>query len=373
MTRYLIAYCVGLFFIWSGNGQAQESLAQINSDINYLRENVIEVFDYNNQDIQRAEHVISRLTQVLETDEWDIEAQVLLRRVRALSLKNINLFRLNSGQRVDYVQAEVALKDIEFVSQHTGSDYILYAGGLIAIHLLNYPVKAYEFWQKCAESGHAGCMNIMANHRFTGENGLPIDVSQTVYWHQKVFQTGIDFRCAGVYSAINLGELAFLYDDIDTGTDWETWRERRALLLEEVTQKTGDDYLCKMGVHYFRDFVFQSIESGTDWKMLDLAIEHLPEKSEKESLQIIKQNVDLSDAIEHLALINNPIEQCSLTLSLILYAQNVGQSSAHQALQDYMTTLSTDDCAWEFALLQRIQNFGRWQTIGRSVTDSSEY
>ncbi|WP_428612949.1 hypothetical protein [Shewanella sp.] len=372
MTRYLTACCTALFLFLSANGWAEESLEQINRDINYLRENVIQVFDYSGQDIQTAEQVISQLSQVLQTNEWNIEDQVLLRRVRGLSLKNINMYRLNSGQRVDYVQSEMALEDIEFVSQQTGSDHILYAGGHVAMHLLNYPVKAYDLWQRCAESGHAGCMNIMATHRFTGENGLPVDVSQTVKWHQKVYQTGIDFICAGVYSAINLGELAFLFDDIDTGADWQQWRERRESLLEEVIKRSGDEYLCPMGASYFRDFVFQSIESEPDWDMLDLAMRHLPEASEKETLEIIKQNMNLSNAIEHLALISNPIEQCSLTLSLLLYAQHNGLESASQALQNHMTTLSTDDCPWEFALLQRIQNRGRWQSVGRQRLHSSE-
>ncbi|MCG9722792.1 hypothetical protein [Shewanella sp. Isolate7] len=64
MTRYLTACFAALFLFLSANGWAEESLEQINRDINYLRENVIQVFDYSGQDIQTAEQVIDSLFKI---------------------------------------------------------------------------------------------------------------------------------------------------------------------------------------------------------------------------------------------------------------------------------------------------------------------
>jgi TPR repeat protein len=351
---------LGLLLLLSAPTYADDLLERTNSNLDYLRQQVINQPEKGLIDIPASERVIGELSQVLDGYELELHDQILLRTVRALSLKNINMLRLNSLQKVDLAQAELAIADIDFVSKKSDSVDLLYAAGHISMHLLDYPVQAYQYWQQCAESGHAGCMNILAAHRFTGENGLSVDVEQSIYWHQQVYKTGTEYICAGVFSAIALGELAHFYSDLDTGSNWTQWLEKRDLLLDDLISKGHDENICQLGVHYARDFVLQHHLSEDNIATLDLAIKLMSEDSEKQVLEVIKQGKELSTVIPYLSSIEYPEEQCSLTLSLLLYAKYDGQQKAVQALTDYMTSLSMEYCAWEFALIERMQTSGRW-------------
>lgn len=211
MITALSKWLVFFIFVFVGPVSGDEVLERANASIEYLQANTTHPLKHDNVDIERSEQAIADLNDVIADYELSQADQNLIRMVRGFSLKTINLKRLNSGKKVDIAQAEQAIDDFVYLSAQLGTVDLFYAAGHVAMHLLSSPSMAYDYWLKCAEGGHGGCMNIVATHRFTGENGLPIDIDKAVYWHKRVYDSGINYVCAGAFSANMLRDIAFFY------------------------------------------------------------------------------------------------------------------------------------------------------------------
>lgn len=124
-----------------------------------------------------------------------------------------------------------------------------------------------------------------------------------------------------------------------------------------------------MGMLFARDYVVQFATNVVDHDVLERAIALLPEENEKQALLLIQNKQDLSQAVQFLSLIDNKTEQCSLTMSLLLYAKLDGQQAASAHLESYFFSLSSEFCATEFAFLQQMQGSGGWETMGSKAIE----
>jgi hypothetical protein len=349
---------------YSKFSRADVNLEQVNQSITFLLDKVISRTIEGDLDISAAETSIAVLSSYMNDHQLSVEDSILGRRVRALSLKEINLQRLHSGERVDVTQAEQTLNDIDFIIKNNGSKDWLFTAGHISMHLLQHPVLAYQYWEQCASSGHAGCMNIMATHRFTGENGLPIDLQKSVYWHKRVYETGTDYQCAGVFSAHELSKMAFLFPTLDTGDTWENWLQKRNELVDKVELQSENTDHCSMSGYYFNDYVLHGTNVLGKSPLND-AIELAKDLNQKIVFEVVNNNSNLDKTIPYLENIEAEPEQCATALSVLFYAKNKNQVDAFNSLENYLLALSPEFCATEQMIIQRLQNDGRWQPNGK--------
>jgi hypothetical protein len=238
----------------------------------------------------------------------------------------------------------------------------MFTAGHNALHMLQTPPLAYQYWEKCASLGHAGCMNIMAQHRFTGENGLPVNISASIGWHQKVFKTQIQYNCAGIYSSNTLMQMAYHFEHSDTGNTWKNWQIKRNLLLKQLkeTERFEQESYCSLINLLVTDFVLSRGVGMEEHNILDNAIKLTTDVQHINSLIVMKDGQDAAMALEFLPYIKDDMAKCTTSLSLALYAKYNQQERAFSLINNYMTTLDSQYCAWELALKQHMQTAGHW-------------
>jgi hypothetical protein len=114
-----------------------------------------------------------------------------------------------------------------------------YFAALIILNYIKDEPKAYAYFERCADLGHAGCANVVAEGAQFGKYGQKINVEKSVRYHKKVAETGTRFRCAGSFSSSSIAQLVF-FEGVNTPEGDELfWIQQSIHLAKEVTTKMG--------------------------------------------------------------------------------------------------------------------------------------
>ena len=344
----------------SGNLHADVLVDNANKAAKFLRENVI----YSNVDEFAEEETVDAiraLSLALNHLNLTKESIISIKRIRVRAAHSLNIQRLYYDRPVDVSLAIRALKDIEYVlvkDKESVNSSLLYIAGHIALHEVKDTHLAYQFWEQCAELGHAGCMNTIAEESFTGMNGLPIDTNKSIFWHKKVFETGIKYQCAGLFSANALSNIAYYFPKFETDGDWAFWRKKRDLLLEELDPE--NEKSCRKGGLYLEDYIF-SVETGTpDAALLEKAVFFTEEPLSLEVVKSIQRAATYFETLDLIKLLTNPYEQCGLTSAALFLSRYQNNSEAAIVFEDHFYTLDRVACSNGLATIQRLRDEGRW-------------
>src|SRR6266567_201712 len=157
--------------------------------------------DYSDrkQAIADLEQDAAKITAVLDGGKLDSrgEAAALFTRAEARSL--VNIIRWKNGESVNPTLARQSLADlnkliaggVEIPEWGIKIAQAQYVAGSVASVQLHDEALAYSYWEKCADLGHAGCMNIMASVRLTGEAFQQTAVNKVLDYHIRVYDSGI--------------------------------------------------------------------------------------------------------------------------------------------------------------------------------------
>ncbi len=199
-------------------------------------------------DIDRLLDAIAELTSALNSGRVSHAGAAHLRFWRAIGFHQLAFARydVNDGE-INNAELEQALADFEFVmSSSVASDYMdagFYAGQ-VAFNFLMSEKRAAEYWRKCAEIGHGGCMNNVAIGYFSGYFGFPVDYQEAIRFNEAVLREGTRFNCAGVYSGMSLSRMAAYLKDYEYENSWEGYLARARSLQEEVAKQRDDPSFC---------------------------------------------------------------------------------------------------------------------------------
>jgi hypothetical protein len=86
-----------------------------------------------------------------------------------------------------------------------------YMAGVIARNQVQSDSPEFTYISKCAEKGHAGCINIIASAHVTGRGGQQVDFIRALDLHNQVFDTATKFRCAGALSARSIASISVFH------------------------------------------------------------------------------------------------------------------------------------------------------------------
>jgi hypothetical protein len=119
-----------------------------------------------------------------------------------------------------------------------------YLAALIILNSVKDERKAYAYFERCADLGHAGCANVVAEGAQFGKYGQKINVEKSVRYHKKVAETGTRFRCAGSFSSASIAQLVF-FEGVNTAEGDELfWIKQSIRLAKEVSTKVGVVTTC---------------------------------------------------------------------------------------------------------------------------------
>jgi hypothetical protein len=188
---------------------------------------------------------LATLTRVVETPGLHPAPVSIARYWRARGTSLLNWVRMKKAEPPERKLAQAGLSDLEHViavgiqvpDWNVSISDALYMAGTIARNHLEEYGRAYAYWERCAALKHAGCLNIMATARLTGEGGIGVDLEQSIELNKTVYDTGTDYRCAGAYSALAIANTIH-FAGLTPGTvDAFEWLRRASLLLDELAEK----------------------------------------------------------------------------------------------------------------------------------------
>ncbi len=211
------------------------------------------------------------ITKAIDSGKLSPARSAFAHYYRATAGNLVNAVRVRNGERLDIALAQSTLKDYEKAiadgTDAAGVTNAMYGAGSVArAHLGDLPA-AYRYWDKCAQRGHAGCMNIMAWARVTGIAGIPISIPEALDLHKKVYATGTKFICAGVFSASAIGHIIhFAGLKPADGDELEWFRRAVALNDQAAEEQKGSDPCHRAGLEI--DQYLVRLSRGDDRKEL---------------------------------------------------------------------------------------------------------
>jgi hypothetical protein len=204
-------------------------------------------------DTASVEEAVRTLTRLLDDPAMKGEvAQAVARFWRGRGTHSLNKFRLDKKQAPDAALATQTLADYDSVIAF-GRDVpqagvtignALYGAGSILRNMLDSVPQAYGYWERCAKLEHAGCLNIMASAKLTGAGGVKVDLPGSIALHKVVYDTGTDYNCAGIFSAVAIAEVLYFGAVKDVTVSDLDWLQRAQALVKQLEKERNSPYPC---------------------------------------------------------------------------------------------------------------------------------
>ena len=207
---------------------------------------------------------------------------------RAVAVHLINSVHEEEGEAVDVAGARTARADLDkiikadtvvtYVPEISQSNAEYWAGSIARNQLHDEPL-AYSYWEKCAASQHAGCINIVAAARITGDGGERVDANEALVMHAGVYETGIRFRCAGAMSAMNIAGINYFMGVRRPGDDELEWTKKADTLLDKLEETENSRNVCDRAGVEVDEFLFQLSQRNRDDNILQDAMGRVDDDS----------------------------------------------------------------------------------------------
>jgi TonB family protein len=213
-------------------------------------------------DLQRD---VGTLTTLLHSGSLNKTGETTARYYRGAARARMNAILDHQGEAIDLAMAEGALEDFDKVIASgvdvppgvvsaAGAEYL--AGG-VALNQIRSDTRAYSYYQKCAEQGHIGCVNVMASAHVTGAGDTKIDLQEALRLHHDVFDTGIRYRCAGALSARSIAKIVYFTGVRWPGDDELAWTSRSYSLSDQIEVREKGKNVCHGSEARLEEFLYR--------------------------------------------------------------------------------------------------------------------
>ncbi len=227
-----------------------------------------------------------------------------------------------------------------------------YTAGHISAHQLNNYSLAYRYWSTCGESGHAGCMNILASSFESGEFVVEQDIEQAVYWHSKTVNTGVRWMCAGLFSARRLAILNTT--GVETNKSTSSWLTTASKLRAKLAAHKDNEGICNEDSEYLLNYVLL----GFDHKWLDklatikLDSDNIVNNGREEYLSLFSNAKTIEELQPTLEKMYDDNKRCTSAEEFALKVRK--NSTALNHILDYVSSLDPEQCATEKYTIKRL-------------------
>jgi len=163
---------------------------------------------------------------------------------------------------------KVIADGIEYPQLGASTSEALYAAGSVA-EMLHSDSRAYSYWEKCATLDHAGCLNIMANARLTGDGHQKVDYHAAIDYHLKVFNTGTRYHCAGAYSAQSIAAIGYFTGTATQQGDELDWIKKALDLADQMKAENKKTAGCELSGMFIDEFLYRLARGDRQDALLD--------------------------------------------------------------------------------------------------------
>jgi TM2 domain-containing membrane protein YozV len=319
---------------------------------------------HTNEDMPGLTHDVRILNSVLRDRKTNADDAMVARYYKGEGLRLMNSIHEHDGEAMDEAMARQALTEFDAVIAGNPRTYApavtssnaQYLAGLVAYHQLREVPTAYEYWEKCAWQGHAGCLNWVAEARITGAGGQKIDVKEALDLNTMVFNTGIRYTCAGASGAMSIAEIVHFTGTKRPGDNELEWVDKAYALMDKVEMAWDNKDLCGRAEAEIEEYLMRLGRGQPKPSLLEDAGVRLDEKSPALQAVVQKFSGKMSDnEFEAKVQSANPEHQrCMAYFDAMWYAQLMKQGAMAQHYHQRMAEIGELGCGLELAYAGRL-------------------
>lgn len=255
MRNVILSVLIGLLMF-----AARPSWADLNSDMEAAVNGVNTAIEKMRQgDMSAAEDLKQgeeALTALIDAGGLNDLGQAIAYFYRATARQALNAQQVRHG-KPDMSLARGAIADFDRVIAANVNDAdwginvsdALYSAGRIAYNQMKSMPLAYDYWLRCAERDYVPCLNIMAGASLTGEGGQKVDIGNALKYHQRVFDTGTAYTCAGSFSAFSIARINYFLGVKRPGDDEIAWLDKASGLADKIITSSNGRTNCDRASH----------------------------------------------------------------------------------------------------------------------------
>jgi hypothetical protein len=307
----------------------------------------------------RLDAEIATFTALIESGKMNPAGLSLVSFYRGQATTLMNAARVAARRPADNVLARASLADfdrviasgIEIPDAGVSVAEAAYSAGVVARNYLDLVPKAYEYWDTCAQRGHAGCLNITASARLTGAGDVKVDLQQSVELHTRVYDTGTEYTCAGAFSALAISQIRYFGATRPVAVDELEWLNRGGQLLDELAAKLKNDNPCSRVRFEVAEYLMR-LDRGDDRRaLLERALKRADTNEQKATVGYLLGNVSEAD-FRKAAGTRNKDAACDMYFAAAWRAEIRKDGALAGEHRRSMASLGRDHCEIELALLK---------------------
>lgn len=266
------------------------------------------------------------------------------------------------GKKADELLIRQALSDLDQVIAD-GIEYpqlgariseALYVAGSVAATDRSFS-RAYAYWEKCAALDHAGCLNIMAEARLTGQGNQKVDFRAAIDYHLEVFNTGTRYHCAGAYSAQRIAAIGYFTGTATPQGDEVYWIKKAVDLLDQLAAASNSAQGCELSGVLIDEFLYQLSRGDRQDALLDEASAKptLDANSTNAVVGLLSGRLSQTGFSSAMALAKTDLLKCSGYFRGMWYAQIIKRQDLAQNY--YQQLQRTPNCGTELLFARKFK------------------
>jgi hypothetical protein len=128
----------------------------------------------------------------------------------------------------------------------------------------------------------------------TGENGNPVNFTRALNLHNRVFDTGTKFLCAGAFSARNIVSIVYFTGTRRPGDDELLWIRRSQDLADQIEAHSKEKNRCDGADVRVQEFLYRLSRGERHNELLTQATARLDDDSpiDRAEIQYISGSID---------------------------------------------------------------------------------
>lgn len=374
LVKSILLICLLFLSLIPVGVSANADFEKVDAALEYIQSSEFRETHYTKLDMSVMSDPIDALDFFMANYQIPFKSQIMLQKEHLGAVYALNTGLDLLGETFDRHQVENALIGIDKLVEQTRSEgyaiSMLYTSGLAALHPLEDSRLAFRYWHLCADLQHAGCMNTLASSYFIGGFGLRQDLQKSLYLHQKTFETGIRYECAGVFSASAIQDILYLLTEIDKSRSWQSWSQEVNTLCEKLIERDQKDKkqqnVCRINQNFIAQYIFHLDKPEKAKEYLEQAQFYL-QLSEKEeefepayyrSMALIGSPKFSNNALRFQQQVEGSLARCSVGYYNIVFAHVDGQSQLTNELVDDLIGLNAVNCKEPRMLVELLRSEG---------------
>jgi len=313
------------------------------------------------QDLRRDAQIIASELQKQKLTQDDAAVAYFY---KGLGLSLINSIHDHDGEAVEMDAAREAISDFDSVIADNPHTYIPavnasngeYFAGSIARNQLRSISLAYKYWEKCAWQGHAGCLNLLANSRITGDGGQKVDVNEALDLHTMVFSTGVQYRCAGALSAMSIAKIVHFTGVRRAGDDELEWVKKSYSLMDKLEAAEANKNVCDRAHAEVEEFLLRLSRGQHESSILRDAAARLSEESSTlpAVIQMLSGSTSDDEFEAQVQSARREQDRCSAYFDAMWYAHLMKQDVIARHYHERMLEIGNFHCGLSLAYASRM-------------------